>query len=165
MSKALMISLDAATAHMMLLDGNCIHLDKRPMSLVPPFKIYVYELKKWVSIDICQNKDCVFSISLPDRPPIIIPNKIEYRIQGKGAVIGEFLCDRIQYDADGGCDVHVSDLRVYSDPIPKYSFCKPCGRQAGCYCDECKMWNGNKPITRTPSPFLYVESLQEAVDV
>ena len=166
MARALMIGLDAAKVNAILLQGeDDIHLSRHPKFNELPFKVYIYELKKSSDVEIFPNLKYNVGIQSDGQPEGVVSAKLHYKVRGTGKVVGEFICDRIIYNPDRSCELHVSNRVLYEDSIPKYAFCKPCGRQAGCYCDECKMWNGNKPITRTPSPFLYVESLQEVVDV
>lgn len=166
MPKALMIALDPLQSlELFYSDKIEVVLNKIPKEIPDVFKVYVYELKKTQELH-CSPCDKV-TVSIDGN--IYHMNCVDWwgefvtKVTGRGRVVGKFVCDRTTRRwPDNTCLLHVTLKRVYrADAIPKSAFCKPCIRPSDCSCEECKMWNGNRPITRTPNPYLYVEELQE----
>ncbi len=54
---------------------------------------------------------------------------------------------------------HISDLVIYDKPKHLSYFCSPCDKQLGCDCNYCKRHSGQKPITRSPQNWCYVEEV------
>lgn len=142
-------------------NGDCaILVSKTAPKCEVPFKCYIYCTK---------NRD----------------NEIykRYKVDDikSGKVIGEFVCDNVEWmsmrDCDNACMTlkeavdyakgkplygwHISDLKIYGKPKELSEFRKPCKINLP-MCDRCEYystWNGRcENITRAPQGWCYIES-------
>ena len=141
---------------------------KNAPNLQPPFKCYIYQTQGMWCFPILR------ALRLFD-----LVEKFE---MGKGKVVGEFVCDKVeQIDANNITRIegtsmvsvddmwkyarpksmfdlkawHISDLKVYDQPKPLNIFkqCHKCSYMGACN-DRC--WN---PMQRPPQSWCYVEEV------
>lgn len=162
MSKAVMISIRPRWCELIANGEKTIEVRKTRPKLQTPFKCYIYETQ-----------------GVTDTPWVDEDDHMIFR--GRGQVIGEFSCDCIyglaplnhapddveqqacltreeivRYLKGVGYGWHISDLKIYDEPVDITHFrnCNGCEYMGDCdtYC-----W---KPMQRPPQSFCYVEDLQ-----
>lgn len=161
--KAVMISIQPKWVEKIANGEKTIEVRKTAPQEVP-FKAYIYCTKEKKQDDIIWAGVC------GDRG------------KWNGRVIGEFVCDNVEWmsmrDCDKACMTlkevvdyakgkklyawHISDLKIYDKPKELSEFRKPCKINLP-MCGRCKYystWNGRcENITCVPSNWCYVEEL------
>lgn len=154
MSKAVLISIQPKWCELIASGKKKIEVRKTKPKIPTPLKCYIYETK---AIYKPSGSHCLF--------------------QGRGKVIGEFVCDEITggfwiapftdysqsqscLSYDEVCDYangkpifawHISELKIYDKPKELSEFYKPA------ICD----YNEFEQITRPPQSWCYVERLED----
>lgn len=167
MSKSVMISIKPRWCELIASGKKTVEVRKTRPKLETPFKCYIYETKGKTEY------------------PTFIDEEGHEIFEGRGQVIGEFICDAIYsmwagYTANNGNDCltfderetylgsnmgygwHISDLKIYDKPKDLSEFQRACTHNEDC--GSCKRWNAKKydciaDITRPPQSWCYVESL------
>lgn len=153
--KAVLISIRPKLCELIAREKKTVEVRKTRPKIETPFKCYIYETK-----------------GLCDTPTFIDEDgHISYR--GRGAVIGEFMCDRVNHlngywlngedalkettclDDDEIMNYieyidrtfhlwRISELKIYDKPKELGEFDKPCNKNANCaYCKQAE-FNGGK---------------------
>lgn len=186
MSKAVMISIQPTWCKLIANGIKTVEIRKTKPKLEAPFKCYIYCTQNTDILWIL-NKN-VRTQFVPKIADIIKAKAVGDATKANGKVIGEFMCNFIyefteenqefcgpSYDAiqltpkelsdyANGKTVygwHISDLIIYDEPKRISYFCSPCDKQHGCDCNYCKRHSGQKPITRPPQSWCYVEEAGE----
>lgn len=162
--KAVLISIKPRYCKLIVSGEKTVEIRKTKPELVPPFKVYIYETKGKL-----QRLSSIF-----------------YEYEGKGKVIGEFICKNIaKGNSQSGCCLSmqeinqyangkeifgwcISDLIIYDNPKDLTEF-----KKAGFLTEEdwlaalypnthChyEAWAKKFDITRPPQSWCYVEELQ-----
>lgn len=153
--KAVLISIKPRYCKLIVSGEKTVEIRKTKPELVPPFKVYIYETKGKL-----QRLSSIF-----------------YEYEGKGKVIGEFICKNIaKGNSQCGCCLSmqeinqyangkeifgwcISDLIIYDNPkelseFVKFEKCPYAGMV------DCKKCNEHHCITRPPQSWCYVEELK-----
>jgi predicted transcriptional regulator len=170
--KAVMMSIRPKWCELIASGKKTVEVRKTRPKLETPFKCYIYET----------------------RGKIVRYSDIAWEFEGKGKVIGEFVCSNIAKGTSqfGSCltmqeiaeyannkEVYgwcISDLVIYEEPKELSEFYNSCGIPKNdigvtkkCWkCDYYEVINGavgcacytEKPITRPPQSWCYVEELK-----
>ncbi len=153
--KSVMISIQPKWCEKIAAGEKTDEIRKNSPKIETPFKCYIYQTRMIWSYPILRVLGLLFLV-----------DKLEI---GKGKVIGEFVCDKIeQIDVDNGKRIaktsgvslqamwkyaepksmfdlkawHISDLRIYDEPKPLSEFRRPCDNDL--YCEECGMYSENR---------------------
>lgn len=152
--KAVLISIQPRWCEKIANGDKTDELRKNAPNLPAPFKCYIYQTRMMWTYPILR------AFKLFD-----LADKLE---NGKGKVIGEFTCDKIeQVDVNNGKRLekttwvslrdmwkyahpksmfdlkawHISNLVIYDKPKPLSEFRRPCDNDL--YCEECGMYSNN----------------------
>lgn len=144
MKQAVMISIHPKWCELIASGKKTVEVRKTRPKIDTPFKCYIYETKGKTEI------------------PTFIDEEGHEIYEGRGQVIGEFVCDYIfnywsGYAGQSGDDClsyeeqlcylgenvmgygwHISDLKIYDKPRELSEFARPCDRPNGFTCFGCK---------------------------
>jgi predicted transcriptional regulator len=160
--KAVMLSIQPKWCELIANGKKTIEVRKTKPKLETPFKCYIYET----------------------RGKIVRYSDIAWEFEGKGKVIGEFVCSNIAKGTSqfGSCltmqeiaeyannkEVYgwcISDLVIYDKPKELSEFYKPCNWKYDCF--TCDYWDSDnaldclydEKITRPPQSWCYVEEFK-----
>ena len=171
MDKAVLISIRPMWCELIASGHKTIELRKTKPKLYTPFKCYIYETRGIERVGN-DNLNCIVGGN------------------GRKAVIGEFVCDKITEDVRGengqlfehlACVTveeqhdyapsgtiygwHISSLVIYDTPKGLNEFHRPC--KESLFCESCGMWSNRRgcgnaalQISRPPQSWCYVEEKQ-----
>lgn len=169
--KAVLISIRPKWVELIASGKKTLEIRKTRPKLETPFKCYIYETKGFERVGN-DNLNCVIGG------------------KGRGAVVGEFVCDRIfsiqlteegydyesrketgmgyeemaaYLDFETGYGWHISELKMYDEPKKLSEFEKACDHENDCC--TCKRFSVNyaciNSISRPPQSYMYVEELTD----
>lgn len=141
--KSVLISIRPQWCELIASGKKSIEVRKTRPRIATPFKCYIYETKGKTDVPTFVDEDghCIY--------------------EGRGQIIGEFVCDRIyelapinhapddveqqacltreeivQYLKGGGCGWHISDLKIYDTPHTLGELRRAYPPQSWCYVEE-----------------------------
>lgn len=142
--KAILMSIKPEWCNKIFSGEKTIEVIKPAPKLKPPFKVYVYQTKSRLG-----NK---------------IVNEALNAVYGSGKVVGEFVCDKMDYKwksrfSNGRItsikrenDLYITDPKRYDTPKELSEFLTPSGTGG--------VW-GNHYLSRPPRSWMYVEEIEE----
>lgn len=173
--KAVMASIHPKYCELIAAGYKSAEVRKNKPNLKPPFTCYIYQTKRTWIYKLLERLDY---LGIAEALGI-----------GRGKVVGEFVCDRINPIAilDGwlvdmnDCETsclsaeeilkysegkrlygwHISQLEIYERPMPIIDFHYACRKPAWSNCTLCKEAGENtcKQMTKPPQSWCYVEEL------